>query len=60
MADLLSRVQKYINSGETLKFAAKIEMPELNLVKKSSLKRKDDNQRSDKNDKRPRYDKHKY
>lgn len=42
MADLLSRVENYINYKETWKFAIGIEMPKLNLVKESSLKMKDD------------------
>lgn len=50
MADLLSKVEKYINSEEILKFAVGIEVPELKPVKESSLKRKEDEHRFERSD----------
>lgn len=52
MIDLLSRVEKYINSEETMKFATTIEVLELNLVEESPSNRKDDEYKFERNDKR--------
>lgn len=56
MTELLSQVEKYINSEETLKFVAGIKVLELNFVKEASSKRKYKEPKSDKSDKRPCYD----
>lgn len=55
IVELLSRVEKYMNSKETLKFAPRIEVPELNRIKEHSLKRKYNKPRFEKSNKTLRY-----
>lgn len=56
MTTLLNKVEKYINSDETLRFAVGIEMPKVEPIAEPFMKRKNDEERLERNDKKPQND----
>lgn len=55
MTNLLSKVEKYINSEESLKFAASVKVPMHEPNSNKSIKQENDDDKLDWNNKRPQF-----